>query len=147
MSDASLNMLGMAKKAGMLEAGEESVADAVRSGKARLILSAADASERSLRHAKTLSEERNITYMVLPYAKADIGAIVGRGEPGILAITQIGMAAGFAAKLDAAYPGKYTQQLEALTEKSARRSLRKKPTTKNRAAQANVGKGKRRMNI
>ena len=47
--NSALHLLGIARKAGRLEIGEEPVAAAVRAGHARLVLVAGDAAENSVR--------------------------------------------------------------------------------------------------
>lgn len=129
----ALNLLGLAKKAGCLEIGEESVAVAVERGKARLILSSADASEGSKRKAAYLAEECNLIHIILPFTKADVSEAVGRGAPGILAVTDIGFAAGFAEKLSETH-GEFAEVKDrlALKKKRAaeRRSAKKAVSTK-----------------
>ena len=48
----ALNYLGLAKKAGLLEIGEENTGAAIRGGKARLVLLASDASDNAGRRAE-----------------------------------------------------------------------------------------------
>jgi ribosomal protein L7Ae-like RNA K-turn-binding protein len=143
MSDNTLNLLGMAKKAGMLEIGSDSVVACARGGKARLIISASDASENSLRSAENCAAAAGAALITVPYTKDDIGAVVGRGSPGMLAITDIGMACAFAEKLSRSYPDKYDQACAVLKEKAQRASSRKSST---KERNSNIGKGKRRMN-
>ena len=102
--EKSLNFLGLIKKAGKLEIGTESVEAAAASGKAKLILSASDASDNSVKQAKRAACCANIPYIVLPYKKAEIGAMIGRGLPGMLAVTDAGFASALVKKLAADHP-------------------------------------------
>ena len=134
--DKCLNLLGLAKKAGCLEIGEESVSVCAERTGARAILSASDASEGSKRKAGFLAEEGSIPHIILPYTKADLSEAVGRGAPGILALTDIGFAASFAAKL-AEMNGEYTEAAQWL-------ALKQKRARERRAAhKAAAGSGKR----
>ena len=54
--DKVLGMLGLAKKAGRLEVGEEPVDACVHAGRARLVIVAGDADEARARHGKSLDE-------------------------------------------------------------------------------------------
>ena len=139
--DNAAGLLGLAKKAGKIEIGEESVSTAVRQGRARLIMSAGDASASSAEHAKNLAAPTGIVSIVLPYEKSDLGALLGRGSPGILALTDLGLALSFVEKLAAAHPGQYDDAVSLLRKKQARASERKSS-----AGGASGNSGKRRTN-
>ena len=130
-----LSVLGLAKKAGALEIGEESVTLAARLGKARLIITASDASERVKRHAQSLSEDWECPYVPLSHTKAELGMMVGRGSPGIITITNAGLASSFVAKL----PGVGEEIKEELARTAERINARRKLT-----GTPSNGKGKRR---
>ena len=132
--EKSLSFLGLAKRAGKIELGAESVQEAVLKKKAVLILSAADASANSVKQAKRLAENANIEYMVLPYEKADLGEMLGRGLPGMAAVTDLGFASAFAEKLSGETEGRYENTVKVLKERAAaEKAAAPKP-------------GKRRMN-
>ena len=122
--DNAAGILGLAKKAGKLEIGEESVSTAVRQSRARLIMSAADASANSRSHAEHLAGTGGTVMIVLPYGKDELGALLGRGSPGIMALTDLGMALSFTEKLEAAHPEEYGDAVAALKKKKARRDER-----------------------
>ena len=132
--EKSLNFLGLIKKAGKLEIGTEGVETAAGAGKARLILSAADASPNSLKQAKRIAGLGKTEHIILPYEKAEIGSIVGRGLPGLLAVTDEGFASALAEKLNADFQGRYEGTVKTLAEAG----------TKHRAADAVTKPGKRR---
>lgn len=137
--DNCLKLLGLTKKAGFLEVGEESVSDSVMFVKARCILSASDAAEGSIRKAGYLAEDASVPHIILPYTKADLGEIIGRGSPGMLSITDIGMANSFVSKLAQEYP-KY-EEAASIMDKKLRRANERKRIRKNE--ENNTG-GKRR---
>ena len=139
--DNAAGLLGLAKKAGKIEIGEDSVSTAVRQGRARLIMSAGDASENSIEHARNLAAPTGIVSVVLPYGKDDLGALLGRGSPGILALTDTGLALSFVEKLEAAHPGGYEDAVDLLRKKRARASERKSA-----AGRTSGNSGKRRTN-
>jgi ribosomal protein L7Ae-like RNA K-turn-binding protein len=93
--DKTLNLLGIAKKAGLLAIGDESAGAAARAGKARAILSASDASDGSKRRAKAYAETCGAVHAIMPYDKTQLGMTVGRGTPGMLAILDAGLAGAF----------------------------------------------------
>jgi ribosomal protein L7Ae-like RNA K-turn-binding protein len=121
----SVRFLALAKKAGLLEAGEESVLAAAESGRARLIVSASDASVHSSRHAEAAAEARRLPYVQLPDTKAELGSIVGRGTPGVLAVNDTGLAAAFLRALDAELPGQYADAAALLDKRAARAAQRR----------------------
>ena len=125
-----ITFLGLALKAGKLEIGEESCGIAARAKKAKLILTASDASQNSLTRARNFSEAAKAPHIVLPFTKDELGAVVGRGTPGMIAVTDIGMASAFADKLSAEVPGKYDYTAAELKIASDRAMARKKEAKK-----------------
>ena len=123
--DNCLGLLGLAKKAGILEIGDDKVTDAAGLSKVRLIMSASDASPKSAQRAEYLAEAGGSVYIELPYTKEELGAVLGRGMPGMLAITDVGMAESFVEKLAAARGG-YDGALSALKVKKARAEERRR---------------------
>ncbi|MCL2819461.1 MAG: ribosomal L7Ae/L30e/S12e/Gadd45 family protein [Oscillospiraceae bacterium] len=90
-----LAMLGMAKKAGKLAVGGEASATAARRGDAKLIITASDASEASVRRAKTNAESNGVKYAAVPFTMFELGTTAGRGSPGTIAFLDKGLADGF----------------------------------------------------
>ena len=128
MRDGS-RLLGIAKKSGTLIIGADSVGAAVRSGKARVILSAADASDRSKRQAQALTVSGNILHVIMPFMKYELGALLGRGAPGMMAITDIGIASAFLSALAGQNAAEYGDAATIL-EKKAQRALQRKKAQK-----------------
>ncbi len=137
------SLLGIAKKAGLLEIGEESVTNAARAGKAVVILSASDASDGSKRRAKALGAQYKAPHLVIPSTKSDLGAVIGRGLPGMLAVLDAGIAASYVSKLAKSDPEPYSDAASALNE-SAKRVLQRRREAK--AHLRNKRSGKRRTN-
>jgi len=134
-------LLGIAKKAGMLEIGDESVGHAARSGKARVILSASDASEGSKRRARGYAEASGSIHLILPSTKDELSLIIGRGSPGMLTILDTGIAAKYVSMLAAADPHQYGEAAGRLAEKAERVRQRQKEAL---AHYRNKRTGKRR---
>ena len=95
----SLAHLGMAKKAGFLAVGSEAAATAARRGDARLIITASDASEGSIRRAKANAEANGVTYLAVPFTMFELGNTAGHGSPGTIAFLDKGLADGFIKRL------------------------------------------------
>lgn len=98
---SAVTFLGLAKKAGRIESGEETVAMCVRAGRAKLVLIASDAG-RSAR-----GFERNDSYpaVTLNCGKSELGAVLGRETVSVACLTDIGFASAFVDKLSAETPG------------------------------------------
>ena len=122
----ALRLLGLARKAGRLEIGEEPVGAAARAGKARLILAAADAADNTLRRAYHFTQEGNAPLMEVPWTKGELGLAAGRSSCALLAFTDAGLAASFAAKLSALDPERYGEAAERLSAKAQRILQRQK---------------------
>ena len=116
--DNTLHLLGIAKKAGRLEVGEEPVGAAARARQARVILLACDAAANTARRAGHFGEAGNVLWLTVPYTKAELGGAVGRASCAMLALTDAGLAASLVKKLAAADPERYGPAYEQLGKKA-----------------------------
>ena len=98
-NDPILHLLGLAKKAGKLEIGEEPVGAVCRSRHARVLLLAADAAPNTCRRAAHFGEAGNVLWLTLPHTKEELGFVLGRKSCAMLAVTDFGMAAAIGEKL------------------------------------------------
>ena len=94
MSDA-IRYIGIAKKAGAIEAGENNSGAAIRAGKAKVLLLASDASDNARRRAEGFIYGRSTPLVKLPYTKESLAAIMGTGDCAMVAVTDIGLASSF----------------------------------------------------
>jgi len=133
-TDRTLQLIGLARKAGLIAVGGEAVSAAARKGKARLVLSASDSSEGSSRRARMNAEAAGVTYIMVPFTKFELGSITGRGSPGTVAILDSGLAAGFVQRLAEKEPDRYAEAAQRLT-KEAQSLAEKKKQTPRRTAQ------------
>ena len=99
MEARALNYLSLARKAGKAELGEEPVGDMARTGKAYLIMVAADASDHTWRRAKAYAAGTEQQCVRLPWTKDQLGAAIGRDTLAIAAITDVQMALALVAAL------------------------------------------------
>ena len=106
-NDPILHLLGLAKKAGRLEIGEEPVGAACRARQAKLVLLASDASPNTRRRCAHFGQAGNVLWLELPATKAELGLTLGRGSCAMLALTDAGFAAAVCEKLAARDPEKY----------------------------------------
>ena len=139
--EPSLMFLGLTAKAGHLTVGEESCGIDARAKKAKLIITASDASQNSITRADNFSRTAKAPHIVLPFTKAELGNVIGRGTPGMLAITDIGMASAFVNKLSAENPGRY-DEVSAVLQQSVERSRKRKLEKKRHEENVRHGKKK-----
>ena len=139
--DNALKMLGLAKKAGRLEVGEEPVGAVARARKAKLLLLAQDAAENTVRRCAHFGQAGNVLFLTTPYTKAELGFAVGRTSCAMLAFTDPGFASSFVDKLAAQDPERYGSAAEQLQVK-ARKALERQK--EQRQHEKNLAQGKRK---
>lgn len=125
-----LHLLGLAKRAGRTELGEDGVSGAAADGKARVVFLAADAAENSIRRARNATASSHAEVLSVPFTKEELGAACGRGSCAMLAITESGLAASAVQKLAVCCPGVYDDSVQRLQEKDKRiraRRAKKRP--------------------
>ena len=129
MDSALAGLLGLARRAGKAQLGEEAALEAALAHKARLILTAADLSPHALERLERAAETGNAMILPIALTKAELGPSVGWANCGVVAVTDIGLAAAAVEKLAQADPRPlYQQALERLkpkAEKTARRRREK----------------------
>jgi len=138
--DKALNLLGIARKAGLLAVGGDAVAAAARSGKAKLVLSATDSSGSARVRAKLNAKACGAVYLAALYTKFELGQIAGRGSPGTVGILDAGLAASFLKKVGDGSPGKLEDDVRQLEEEARATAAR----TKTRAKALNRKRSPRR---
>ena len=123
--DNVLHLLGIARKAGRVEVGEEPVGASARARQARLILVASDAADNSARRAAHFAQAGKAPWFRVPYTKGELGGTVGRASCAMLALTDVGLAAALLARLAAGAPETYGAASAELSEKEQRRHEKK----------------------
>lgn len=124
--DNALRLIGLARKGGRVEVGEEPVAAATRAHKARLVVLASDAADNTLRRASHFALSAGVPVLQSPYTKGELGLAVGRSSCAMLALTDYGLAASFARKLAETDGEQYGETAAALEEKAQRALQRQK---------------------
>lgn len=137
--DPVLHLLGLAKKAGRLEIGEEPVGAACRARQARLVLLAQDAAPNTRRRAAHFGQAGGVLWLETPFDKAALGLILGRASCAMLALTDAGFAAAVTQKLAARDPDKYGPAAQQLRTKADRVLQRQK---EQRQHEKNLRQGK-----
>ena len=125
MTDQILSLLGLCKKGGMLEIGEEPVEAVARARDARVLLLAEDAADNTLRRVRHFAEAGDCLWLRVPYTKEELGRALGRTSCALLAITDIGFAANFVRRLAEQDPVRYDEAAEKLALKAKRAAERK----------------------
>ena len=141
MMDPILSMLGICRKAGKIQPGEEPVDAAVRARDARLLLLAADAADNTARRCARFAEVGQCLWLRIPESKYELGRALGRGSCAILAITDTGLALAVAQRLAEQDPVKYGEAAAKLAVKAQRARERK---LEQLAHEKNVRMGKKR---
>ena len=108
MDNGLTGLIGLCRKAGKTEVGDEPVSIAARTHKARLILMAADAAENTLRHGESLG-----------------------------ALTDVGFAAAIVKKLAQQEPEHYQAALQKLSHKAEKTLRRQKERRAREKAEKN----------
>lgn len=137
--DKALNLLSLARKAGLAELGEEPVGAAARALHAHLIVVAGDASDHTWRRAKSYCAGTDQVCIRIPFTKAEMGFAIGRQELAIAAIVDAGMALSLVESLG--QPDKHKEICVVLAEKKKRQQQRQKEA---RAHKKNVRFGKKK---
>ena len=110
----ALGLLGLARKAGALITGEENSRLAVRSGRARLLVVSADASDNARKRAEDFVKGTNVPLTALPLTKEAVSSATGRPGCSMAVFTDTGLAAAFLKALAAEYAEDYLTLAELL---------------------------------
>ena len=136
--DKALNYMALARKAGLIELGEEPVGAAARAVHARLVVVAQDASDHTWRRAKSFVAGTTQICLRAPFSKDEMGQATGRSSLAIAAFTDPAMALAFVKALG--NPEKYKQELENLEQRTKRVQQRR---TEAKACKRNKKQGKK----
>ena len=98
--DKTLGLLSVARKAGKLQTGEETVGAMIFERRARLIVLASDAGAAVVRRVKTRIEGTRQRYLQLSYDKQTLGLALGRPSVAVAAFTDVSLALAFVRTLE-----------------------------------------------
>ncbi len=132
MESALTGLLGLARRAGKAELGEEAVSDAALAHRARLILTASDAADNTLRRLERAAGIGNAVYFSIPMTKAELGGALGRPTCAAVALTDVGLAAAALEKLSRIDPRRYGEASQALTRKAEKTARRRREKLRSR---------------
>jgi ribosomal protein L7Ae-like RNA K-turn-binding protein len=133
----ALNYMGLARRGGRIELGEEPCGAAARAGHARLIIVAVDASPHTWRRAKSYAAGTDQQCLRVPFSKDELGEAIGRSSLAMAAFTDPALALAFVKALE--QREEYREILENLENKTKRIRQRQDEA---KAHQRNVRMGK-----
>ena len=139
-NNKALNYLALAKKARLIELGEEPVGAVTRLLKARLVIVASDASDHTWRRAKSFVSGTDQQCIKVPFDKDQLGQAIGRTALAIAAFTDPALALAFVKALG--QPEKHKAVLESLDTRTKRIRQRQDEA---KAHQKNKAVGKKRV--
>ena len=128
MEDKALGLLGLMRRARAVEPGTDNACDAVRDGKAKLLILSADINDNARRKAENVSNGRRVLLQSVHYTRSELAAAFGLADCSMAAVTDIGFANALAKLLNAADPQRYGElaaELEKRNEKAVRRRKEK----------------------
>ena len=143
MEDKALGLLGLMRRAGAIAIGMDNTADAVRAGKARLLLLSRDAADHARRKAENLSNGRSVLTVELPYSREELADSLGVSGCAAAAVTDLGFANALIKRLrelDGETYGAAAAEVARRFDKAERRRVEK-------PGERNKRNGKRRTNV
>ena len=144
MEDKALGLLGLMRRARAVEIGADSACDAVKAGKAKLLLLSADVADNARRKAENVTNGRRVLVLPVSYTRAELGSAFGLGECSMAAITDLGFANAFAKTLAEAEPERFGETAAELARRNEKAARRKSETQKRADSKRN---GKRRTEV
>jgi ribosomal protein L7Ae-like RNA K-turn-binding protein len=130
MSDKAIGYLGLMRRGGMIELGENGVAEAVRGRKAKLLLLVPDAGENARDRAESLAKGHGVPLAVLPYTREELSMALGKANTVMAAVTDAGFAQALMKTLSES-DGKYADIYELMVKRAARSAGRTGTRRKN----------------
>ena len=134
----ALNLLGLARKGGRIELGEENVGMACRQSKARLVILACDAGDSVSHRAEYFVRSGKPPLIRVDHTKDEMGSALGRNVCPIAAVTDVRLALAYVQALGE--PERWQEVLNVL-EYGVKRADKRKMEEK--AHQRNLRRGKK----
>jgi len=128
MREKILGRMGLMRRASAIAPGEDGALDAVKAGKAKLLLFASDISDNTKRKAENAAEGRNLSLVPLPFDRSELGDALGLASCSVAAVTDLGFADALMKLLAAQWPEQFSEAAQAVRqrrEKAARRKTQK----------------------
>ncbi len=128
MQNNYLGLLGIARRGGMVEIGDESVRVALLTKRGRVVLIASDASERSKNMFSAIAEDSSVPHIEVAETMADLGNALGKRPCAAVCVCDMGIAAALVKKLSDINPQakELLPQIDAKAKRIAARKNKKK---------------------
>ena len=138
MTDRIFGLLGLMRRASSVEPGEDRASEAVRNGKARLLLLPSDVPEAAAARADRYLEGRRALKVTLPCTGEEVGKAIGLNRCSMLAVTDLGFAKALMELLSSQFPGRYDAEAETIARRldKMERRKREKPGVKTKKKSA-----------
>ena len=136
VTDGALSLLGLALRGNNLAVGEEPVQEACKTHRAKLVLTASDASLNTVERARRWARGGDAPRLPAPWDKETLGGALGRSTCAMVALTDPGLAAALFRKLADLDPA-YRELAGDLAEEAPRRS---EPAGKKKKSRAETKK-------
>ena len=136
MTDSALSLLGLALRGNNLAVGEEPVQEACKTRRAKLVLTASDASLNTVERVQRWAQSGNALRLMVPWDKETLGRALGRSVCATAALTDQGLASALFWKLadrDPAYR-ELAEDLENEFPRPSRPMKNKKPRAQKKPA-------------
>ena len=109
MEDKALGLLGLMRRAGAVQIGEDKALDAIQTGKVKLLLLSADVSDRARRRAEAMTNGRRFQLVETHYLREALGLALGVGSCAMAAVTDLGFANALMKELAVQQPERYDE--------------------------------------
>ncbi len=124
MSSPYISLLGLCRRAGKVEIGDEAARSACSHGTAKVLLIASDASDRTCEAFEFIAESANIPCIPVSETREELGNALGKRPCAVVAICDTGFSAGIIKKLAA--ENEFAKAILPTLEKKAARALSRK---------------------
>ena len=99
MRSPYLSLLGLCRRAGKVEIGDEAVRSACSNGTAKVLLVASDASEKTCEAFEFIADNVNIPHIRVSETREELGNALGKRPCAVVAICDTGFSAAIINKL------------------------------------------------
>ena len=137
MADKALGLLGLMRRAGAIEIGVDNASDALRAGRAKILLLSCDAADNARRKLEHLSVGRRALTIPLSYTREELADCLGVSGCSAAAVTDIGFANALMKELAAADPARYAEAAQEIAKRCEKTARRKKETAARKGMKRN----------
>ena len=144
MEDKVLGLLGLMRRAGAIELGEDNSAETVKAGRAKLLILSSDVSDSARRKAEGFSHGRSVQTVPLHYTREELGTALGVRSCAMAALTDMGFSNALMKQLAQQQPEEYGSVFDQTRKRLEKTQRRRKETAERGGLKRNV---KRRTEV